>query len=126
MGQIISMNELCLSCLSDLSKVLYTYHRADRSTSQLEIIMGSLLQVMLALIAFPSAYFIYQVGTRTLMEAHLGYGTPEYTLMLLTVFAAVLVGLLGLLGLMKSPLIKYILPLLLATGAGIAWLKMTL
>ena len=88
--------------------------------------MGNIIKIILALLAFPSAYFIYQTGDSTLNKAHLGFGTPEYTLMLLTVTAPILFGLLMVLGLMKSMLIKYIPPLLLLNAAAIAWLKMSL
>ena len=88
--------------------------------------MGKLIKIILALLAFPSAYFIFQVGDAELSKANFGYGSPEYTLMLLTVAAPILLGLLMVFGLMKSMLIKYIPPLILLDAIAITWLKMNL
>ncbi len=88
--------------------------------------MGKIIKIILLFLVFPLAYFIYQTGDTALGKVGLGYGTPEYTLMLLTVLLPILAGLLILFGLMKSMLVKYIPPLLLLNIAAIAWLKMSL
>lgn len=88
--------------------------------------MGALIKSIIGFFSGFTGLFIFKVGDERLNAAQLGYGTKAYTLMLLTAALPILMSLMMLFAVIKSPLIKYLPPLLLLNGLLIAWFKMTL
>ena len=88
--------------------------------------IGNIVKTVIGLFAGGVSYFIYKNGVTQLKAAGVPEGAPEYFLLYLTALLPALVTLMMILALIKSALIKYMMPLILINGIAIFWLKSNL
>ncbi len=88
--------------------------------------IGTIVKSVIGILSGGVSFFIYKNGSAQLKAAGVADGAPEYYLLYLTALLPALLALMMLLALMKSQLIKYMMPLILINGIAIVWLKSNL
>ena len=85
--------------------------------------IGKIVKSIIGILAGGVAYFIYKSGAAQLAAAGHPDDSPLYGLLFLTATLPALIAIMMLLALIKSPLIKYMIPLILINGIAIFWMK---
>ena len=84
--------------------------------------LGTIFKVALGLLAAGSSYFIYQKGSAKLTAAGFDSNSTEFYILFFTSLIPALISIMMVLALMKSPLIKYMMPLIVISGLILTYL----
>lgn len=85
--------------------------------------LGKIFRLLILVFAIGAAFFIYQIGSQRLAEGGFQTGAPEYIVLYLVVLVPCLIALMIILMMIKSPKVKYMIPLILIVVAIIFFMK---